>query len=266
MNNAMENQNGRVETQARESSFSAQINNNKILADSRKELVRGCLQEIYNKFKDLPVDERKQAYVDYFVKTFSYDDNLRIDTLAEDREPTFELSEQELANLFITKKGVCNQFAQALSLLSCFDPEFDIFYSYCRVYIAKDNETDGHAINCIMHNGQARIIDISSAIHCKERQYAQNQESDFKFLLFEDYIKNLSKDGVFYATISDDESKYILGGIKYFKDFDSNYFLLNQPSDVLNTGFAYNLWTIKKEDVESNAMDDMEIEDTCATD
>ena len=49
----MENQNRSEKIQAQENFFSAQINNNKILADSHKELVRACLQEIYNKFKDL---------------------------------------------------------------------------------------------------------------------------------------------------------------------------------------------------------------------
>ena len=230
----MQNQNRSAEKRTQENLFLAQINNKTISADSPKELVRNCLQEIYNKFKDLPADERKQAYVDYFVKTFSYDDNLRTNTLAEDRKPSFELSEQELANLFITKKGVCNQFAQALALLSNFDDEFIIRYCVCEVYIESEQKTVGHAINCYEHNSKQEIIDISSAIHCKEGKYTENRESDFEFVNFDDYILNLEKDAVKYAYKCNDRSKYILQAYQRFKTFDNNYLLLNLPLEEIN--------------------------------
>ena len=59
----------------------ANINGKKIIANNNKELVFNCLQEIYNLYKDLPPEERINAYVKYFVDTFSYDWNLADETL-----------------------------------------------------------------------------------------------------------------------------------------------------------------------------------------
>lgn len=228
----------------------ANINGKTIIGKTNKELVYNCLKELYNQCKEMPPEERLKAYVNYFVDIFSYDWNLADETLKGNRKETSSLNEEELANLFINNAGVCNQFAKALSLLSCFDKDIQINYCYCNV-LTKDKVDAGHAINTCIINNKPSIVDISSMIHSKEKFYKQNK-SAFGFIDFDTYINNLKKENILYKDIVYDN--YILGTIRYFKEFENNYLILSFTADEINANddFRYNLWKIPVTQEENN--------------
>ena len=69
-------------------------------------------------------------------------------------------------------------------------------------------------------NGKALIVDISSMVHCKEGKYKQDKKV-FNRVQLNEYIDNLRYEKVDFVP---DGDKYILGSLKYLKDFDLNYF------------------------------------------
>ena len=77
--------------------------------ESRQEFVMNYLAALYEKNKGLDNMSRIQAYVQHFVNNFSYDKDLRNKIVDDEGLNTFEKSEEALCNLFVNKKGVCQQ-------------------------------------------------------------------------------------------------------------------------------------------------------------
>lgn len=225
----------------------AEINGRAIIGNTYKELVFNCLQEVYNLYKHLPVEERSKRYINFFVDNYSYSKKLRDNVLYTKRVESKENYEKELAELFINGTAVCHQFAQALSLLSCFDSEIIIQYCYCKAFVEKENVEVGHVCNAILLNGKARIVDVSSMIHARDKEYKQDK-SAFYMLELDEFIKALANEGIRYLSKSEDGERFILGAISYRKNFDDNYSILNltrEEKRKLDLGF--NFWEVSVE-------------------
>jgi len=208
----------------------ALINGKEIIGENCSEFVRKCLQEISFMYKGFSAEERIKKYIEYFVNNFSYDVDHKDFVLSGEYHDTMDQQEKDLSNLFINKKGVCHQFAQALSLLSCFDKEIQINYCFCSLIDEYTEENVAHANNVVIINGDAKIVDISSMIHSRDKIYKQEILA-FSLISFEEYIQNLRKEKMHYYP---EDEKYRLGSIKYIKDFDTYHYLLNQPASVIN--------------------------------
>lgn len=225
----------------------AEINGKIIKGHNYKELVVNCLQEIYNLYKHLPVEERIKSYINFFVDNYSYSKNLRNNVLYTNRVESKENYEKELAELFINGTAVCHQFAQALSLLSCFDSEFVIQYCYCKAFVEKENVEVGHVCNAVLLNGKIRIVDVSSMIHARDKEYKQDK-SAFYMIDLRDFIKNLGNEDIKFLSKSEDGERYILGAISYRKNFDENYSILNLTrEEKRKLDLGYNFWEVPVE-------------------
>ena len=79
-------------------------------------------------------------------------------------------------NLYITKYGVCQNFATAFKEMC---DAFGLPSEIIGGHILSGDANVGHAWNAIMVNGDIRYVDISSAIHSKDGTYPNNTPEDF---------------------------------------------------------------------------------------
>jgi len=79
-------------------------------------------------------------------------------------------------NLYITKYGVCQDFANAFKEIC---DEFKLPCDTIEGHIMAGDANVGHAWNAIVIDNEIRFIDISSAIHSKDGTYLDTRAEDF---------------------------------------------------------------------------------------
>lgn len=176
-----------------------------IQADSKKEYVFNALSALYEKNKNLSVEERLIAYSDFFANNFSYDKEFRNEVIAKKGMDTSVDIENQLFKLIKEGKGVCQQFTQAMTLLTQIDYDNSgngIKLDYAVTDVVVEDKSVMHAFNVIrMNNKVALVIDLSSMIHSVERDYKQSSNAFFiKNSL--DYSRNMKAEGVEIITTS----------------------------------------------------------------
>ena len=171
-----------------------------------KEQVLIELEKIYDMYKDKSNIERISAYIQYFVDNYSYDYdyyNTQSKLENKDKPRTKQDIEEQLLKLLVEKKGVCEQFSQALAILSRIDYEKTVgtkdqgFIVDClECSLGRDGEEIAHEINAILSNNDVIVVDISSAIHAKCGDWKEKGCEDytkFVFVQLVDYMRNLQK-------------------------------------------------------------------------
>ena len=249
------------------SKFVGEVNGRKIVEENCKNFVINYLTEVFNEYKQLEPTDRLTAYIKFFVDNFSYDKKLRDDILSKKSKymdyfveqfalgkqkeikpfnaESFKEKEFNLARLFQEKKGVCQQFAQAFALLTLIDYVHTkdaplSHYVGCRIEM--NGKKVGHAVNAITFTGEPIIIDISSMIHCKEKDLSQ-PTNDFGPVYLKDYIKNLAKGGnKLLSSNSEDGNNMISYPI--YANVGDYYNFLNLPTKEVLEKYKSKLTTI----------------------
>lgn len=209
------------------------VGRQKVEGATKKEFIINYLTAIYEQNKDLESVDRMQAYVDYFVKNFSYDIDLRNRVIADKGVETFEKSEENLFNLLYEGKGVCQQLSQALSLLSQIDytktkNALPLFYTATDIKLG--GKDLAHAFNVIRNGNKVwYVVDTSSMIHSKQGDYKQEQSA---FYLKEDkgYCENMRKEGVEVFSLNKQGK---ICALPFLADTDEYYRLLNEDKEVM---------------------------------
>lgn len=119
-------------------------------------------------------------------------------------------------NLYITKYGVCQNFAIA------FKEMCDAFKLPCESiggHILSGDTNVGHAWNAIIVNGDIRYVDPSSAIHSKDGTYPNNTPEDF-FNTNEQKLERV--DNGKNRTLSEESKEKILEMKKRIHPFNPN--------------------------------------------
>ena len=119
-------------------------------------------------------------------------------------------------NLYITKYGVCQNFAIA------FKEMCDAFKLPCESiggHILSGDTNVGHAWNAIIVNGDIRYVDLSSAIHSKDGTYPNNTPEDF-FNTNEQKLERV--DNGKNRTLSEESKEKILEMKKRIHPFNPN--------------------------------------------
>ena len=86
-------------------------------------------------------------------------------------------------SVWSSKYGVCMNFAEIYEFLC---EKFSLPCKYIQGSIDSKGYNVGHAWNAIMINGKLKHVDISSAIHCKDRSNTINLPEDFFGKTFEE--------------------------------------------------------------------------------
>ena len=159
--------------------YFATVNGVKVNGKTYSEFTINYLTELVNQNKNLDFTDRLYAYIDYFVKNFSYDNDLRDRVLSRMIDETTEIKEESLFNLLHDGRGVCDQLAQAFSMLGSIDSELwqhGIVIEYSTCNISVKGKKMGHAVNHIVVGGNRFVVDLSTMIHCKQKDYQADEE------------------------------------------------------------------------------------------
>ena len=227
--------------------------------NTNEEYVLNYLSDLVDKNKTLPPKQRLENYIKHFVDIGRYDKQRRDAIVGGSVEESLDLSEKELREFLQTGDGVCQQFAQALSLIGVIDGDMNIFYSACNL-LNKEGKKIGHALNVVIMDGNAFVVDLSSLIHCKEKDYKSSPQNFYNVKL-EEYIENLKKEGVELISFNKDEKgeyDHYLATLKLLgkENLDAYYLLINLPASEINekySNFVYDIWPIEREkQVETN--------------
>jgi len=218
--------------------------------------------------RNLSPDERLREYIKYFVTSGIYD-YAYLDEVKEKKgaiKSTRQDNERALHRFLYEGKGVCQQFAQALSLACGIDGEIECRYTEALVMpkganydvvngtdvIERENDDSiGHGFNVVrQENGERSIVDISSMIHCEDGKkgrrggYASDKQN-FAFVSLEEYKQNLATEGPRLVLRKFDEkgTYYYLYAWRHFdkpEELEKYYNMLNfsdeekiQRSDML---------------------------------
>lgn len=231
------------------------INSKEIFSEDEYRFTIDCCQQIVDMFKDVTDDKKRVGeYVKYLTNFGHYNKKLRKEVLKKrERFSTAKiekLNNQDLCEFFISGNGVCAQFAKALSLICALDSKMKASYTLLDLEVKGDPM--GHAINIVQMGDEKYIVDISSAIHCKEGDYNAKKE-DFLFVDLAKYIENMYKqkiiireshrnrEDVYYSQSYIDLDK---------KDINAYYKLLNISTELINKEYralVKPLWSISKE-------------------
>lgn len=221
----------------KEQVFKGEVNGVEVCGKTYKEFTLNYLAELVNQYKNLPDKKRIKAYVDYFVKNLNYDKKHRDNILAHNHKETHESNEKELFTLLHDGHGVCRQFSQALTLISVLDKKitnsnyFKAAYASCT--ISQKGQKMGHAINLCNVGDEVLVIDISSMIHARDKNYALDSGS-FGFVPVEEYIANLKQiDTKILSAVPRSGERYLACYIIKL-DPDLMYSILNLTTDELN--------------------------------
>ena len=201
--------------------------------ENRQEFVMNYLAALYEKNKGLDNMSRIQAYVQHFVNNFSYDKDLRNKIVDDEGLNTFEKSEEALCNLFVNKKGVCQQFSQALALLTVLDYKRSgdgVPLHYVVTDVDVNGESLAHAFNVVKNrkNEVWFIVDISSMIHAEAGDYKQSL-TKFYLRTPKQYYENMKEENVEILTLVKEGQVY---GYPLVSDLSEYYRLLNGDKDM----------------------------------
>lgn len=86
-------------------------------------------------------------------------------------------------SVWLSKYGVCMNFAEIYEFLC---EKFSLPCKHIQGSIDSEEYNVGHAWNAIMINGKLKYVDISSAIHCKDKSNTINLPEDFFGKTFEE--------------------------------------------------------------------------------
>ncbi len=125
-----------------------------------------------------------------------------------------EEKEYQPGNLYITRYGVCENFAREFKYIC------DKLNLPCEIIsgqILSEGIECGHAWNAVMINGKLKHIDISSAIHCKDGTNQENKIEDFFLKTYDELIVIDNGKG---RKISEESEKVIKSFISNSAGFD----------------------------------------------
>ena len=168
----------------------------------RKENEKG-LVKYYRKFcrnKNLQCNllglETRRNFLEYSKNNTDIPD----DAIAETQKIIKQLEEYERCKqtengfisgntdtVWLSQYGVCMNFAEIYEFLC---NEFSLPCKHIQGSIDSGDYNVGHAWNAIMVNGKLKYVDISSAIHCKDKSNPINVPEDFFAKTF-DELKNI---------------------------------------------------------------------------
>lgn len=218
------------------SGYTAEVNGTKITGKTYSKFTMNYLTELVNQNNNLDFSDRLYAYIDYFMNNFSYDNDLRDRILSRMIEETSEIREESLFRLLHDGRGVCDQLAQAFSLIGSIDSEFwqhGIVIEYSTCNIAVKGRKIGHAINHIVIGKNRYVLDLSSMIHCRQKDY-QAREEDFKLVSFAEYQKNMDNINIDILNLGDDTDQQF-ANFKLHIDPNEYYKRLNTPADEISS-------------------------------
>ena len=137
-----------------------------------------------------------------------------IDCRIKEKKAIEEDKEHKHGDLYITRYGICNDFAKEYKELCSV---FDLPCEVVRGQILSNGIECGHAWNVVMINGKLKHIDISGAIHC-------NDGTDQENIVYNFFLKTFSEltaiDKGKNRKISDDSEKEIKSFINNLDGFD----------------------------------------------
>lgn len=204
----------------------------KIEADSKKDYIYNALAALYKQYKNLPNGGRVKSYASYFANNFSYDKTFGDEVISNNGLVTAEAIEDQLFKLIKEGKGVCQQFAQALTLLTKIDYEksgngLKLNYAVADVVDVKGRKVF-HAFNVVRSGSDVGlIIDISSMIHCMEGDYKQEANA-FYAKTTQEYYQNMKSEGA--EVLPGSSSKVFI--YPEGRNFDDYYQLLNSDEEI----------------------------------
>ncbi len=206
-----------------------------------KEFTLNYLKAVIETHKELPMQKRLRAYILFFVNKFSYDKSMRDKILnRKDEIITKELKEERLFNLCNSNKGVCEQLSQAFALLTFMDKELskEINVYECDFTISVKGKEMAHATNLVVMENKVYLLDISSMIHCKEKDYS-GDIWDYGMVLLENYIENQKQnDFQIVPNTLDKKGTYLLCYKNNLtEDIEGYYDILTLTADTINNDF-----------------------------
>lgn len=110
--------------------------------NTNEEYVLNYLSDLVDKNKTLPPKQRLENYIKHFVDIGRYDKQRRDAIVGGSVEESLDLSEKELREFLQTGDGVCQQFAQALSLIGVIDCDMNIFIVLAIFLIKRGKRSD----------------------------------------------------------------------------------------------------------------------------
>ena len=119
-------------------------------------------------------------------------------------------------SVWLSRFGVCLNFAEIYEFLC---KKFSLPCEHIQGSIDSNEYNVGHAWNAIMINGQLKYIDISSALHCKDKSNPINLPEDF---FAKSFIELQNIDGGKHRQISEGFKKNIRALIDNSEGWDIN--------------------------------------------
>lgn len=236
--------------------YFATVNGVNVEGKTYTEFTINYLTELVNQNKNLDFTDRLYAYIDYFVKNFSYDNDLRDRVLSRMIDETTEIKEESLLNLLHDGRGVCDQLAQAFSMLGSIDSELwqhGIVIEYSTCNISVKGKKMGHAVNHIVVGGNRFVVDLSTIIHCRQKDYQADEEL-FKLVGLDEYRENMESIGIDILPLGE-EIEEQFANFKLHIDPKEYYKRLNTPTDEINSKHQDWIYGISIEKVDYSQSD-----------
>lgn len=239
------------------------------MENSTKKQVLERLTEIYEKFKDIddPL-ERLKNYANYLSENFEYDRNFYEDeqqkiSSGQASTWTTDAIQSRLSKLLVEGKGTCQQFSQALAILSQIDydntsknlsDEEKANFPFCHCVqckIKKDGKNVSHQLNCICKDDKpSTCFDVSSAI--QSRGNPQNTNNAFTSgCSFDDYKQQMVDCGKPLAMRYDGSTMLILASYKIpeIKSASQYYDYITSSTDIIEANYNNSLITIRDKSI-----------------
>ena len=174
-----------------------------------KEQVFAELEKIYDKYKNLDTVSRWLGYIDYFLDNYTYNkeyfEAAKKRGFGADRRNKEEI-EGQLLKLLKENTGVCEQFSQAIAILSQIDYEKTkdlkeknnrgVVFGCMVCSLHKDGKDITHEVNYRKNGDSIVILDLSSMIHAKNGDFKNlgcEEPALFGFVTLEQYMQNLQE-------------------------------------------------------------------------
>lgn len=179
-------------------------------AIDKKQYIMQYLTALVEKYKDLPAEERRKKYAEHFTSSdFEYDKDYA-GYVRENGEPkTKQGNESAVFRLIHDGKGVCDQYARVMALISNIDNEItgencQIYYCNCSIKHTDSSRIDGHAINMVTTD-DLYVTDVSSMMHARDGDYPLDKDKFYEQRL-PAYANNLKKSQIQLVQINNDKN------------------------------------------------------------
>lgn len=171
--------------------YSTQADNLASEANSKYgKIIRQNRPKIEN-FQELNDIEKAKALIVLFQENEQYAELIdlkqrEISCREKEKQYLEKEKEYEYGNLYMTKYGVCEDFAREFKDIC---NKLNLQCEIIRGQILSNGVECSHAWNAVMINGKLKHIDISGAIHCRDGANLKNKPEDFFSKTYDELTK-----------------------------------------------------------------------------